>query len=153
MTSEDDDAAIFADECARVLVVALRAHGMASAFAAQAICVAMWNLVQRLTSAWRGFLHHGAPRALVAAMIAHFNEPDVVGSTSAALGILAMGASPPPREVPCGMVAFEDVLDDLLPPGSGEEEGEESEVRGEAAGGAAAGGAAADDFVAALVRA
>jgi hypothetical protein len=68
-----------ADEGARALVVALRAHGAASAPAAREISVAMWHVASGLASARRGLIYHGAPRALVAALNAHFAVPIVVG--------------------------------------------------------------------------
>jgi hypothetical protein len=146
--SEDDDAGLLADEGARVLVVALRAYGAASAPASRDIAGAMWHLATRVVPARRGLLRHGAPRALVAAMIAHFDVTEVVGWTSAALGAIVLGAAPP---LPMGrrvVVVDGSVVGVPLPPRSGGEERGASVLRA-----AAAGGAAADDDDAALARA
>jgi hypothetical protein len=145
--SEVADAALFADECARVLVAALRAHGAASALAAQQIAAVIACLVAGLASARRVLICHGALLALVAAMSAHFGVPTVVGSTSAALGALARGAASLIPGGSWGTVAVP-IVDVPLSPGSGEVERGESEVRAEAAG-----GAVADDDDAALARA
>jgi hypothetical protein len=138
--SEDDDAVLCADEGARLLVEALREHGAASASAARLISGATWHLATRLVPARRGLIRHGAPRALVAAMNAHFDAPDVVESTSAALAAIAVGNVSLSKGVSWGMVAEDEpVVDVPLSPRRGRLE--------------AAGCTAADDFNAALSRA
>jgi hypothetical protein len=130
--------------------VALRAHGAASAPAARAIALAMNRLSTILASTRGGLIRHGALRAIVAAVNAHFDVPAVVNYMTAALAAIALGASSPsPGMARGGAVVFYEPIEDMpFPPGSGVEEGEESESHAEAAG-----GAAADDDVAALARA
>jgi hypothetical protein len=106
-----------------VLVAALRERGAASASAACDIAGAMWRLAQGLASARRGLVRFGAPRALVAAMSAHFDEPAVVESASAALAEIAWGVSTPRPGVPWMAVVELPNVGVPLPPGRGEEEG------------------------------
>jgi hypothetical protein len=101
----------------------------------------MNRLSTALASVGRGLNRHGAPRAIVAAMNAHFDVPAVVKYTTAALAAITADAASLSPGMPWGTVVGDGSIGSF-PPGSREEDCEE-----------AAGGAAADDDDAALARA